>query len=713
MSRTLSPGQLPSEVRVEDAVDAACADDIAFIEERLLGGVSVLVECDKELALYLTLAVRARLKRVPTVGAPTSTKPPRMVIVDGRGGPDDPPSGQMTRMINQLGHAVRGADERCVIVLPHLDVLTTTHTGLTLEAREAIPLLYENPEVCLLAFRDPSFELPKVLLGVFGARRTITGIPREALPRIITAREAKAISSTEFDPFALYKFVSGQNPVRCRRLFSDLGRRVEAPPGRPAAATIYAELRRQTAADDVELPNVDLARDVGGYDEVKTRVREELIDLVARKESLKSEADIKAIEDLLPRGIVFYGPPGTGKTYFAKAIATAMNATVIVVSGPELKSKWVGESEENLRRLFRRARQAAPAVIVFDEIDAFAHARGTYQGSGVEHSMVNQLLTEMDGFRRNEMVFVVGTTNFLESIDSALLRPGRFEFLIEIPAPTADDRRAIVRIHDERLALGLDDGQIAHLVRRTEGWADREKGLPFAGDHLAAVCRALKRQQLRTGGASFTNDDIDRALQRKTRRPVVLSAHEERVIATHESGHALLAMLVPGARPPEKVALAQDVEGALGYVLRSARARPYATTASELRAEICVGLGGMEAERLVFGDVTVGAWGDLQQCTAIARAMVEGHGMVGSVGPRVILDDGDRVSEQFSEARRARVDDAIDALLAEERERARRLLAEHEPLLKTLCELLLDKKALDAGTLAALRPAGTLQVGRG
>ncbi|MBM4282316.1 MAG: AAA family ATPase [Deltaproteobacteria bacterium] len=711
MNRTIPLDQLPVDLRIEDAVEAACARDLAFIEDRLVTGQSVLVECDKELVLHLTLALRARLKRhVSASGA----KPPRMVIVDGRGGADDPPTGSLTRMVNQLGHAVRGAAERSVIVLPHLDVLTTTHTGLTMEAREAIPLLYENPDVCLLGFRDPSFDVPKVLLGVFAARREITGIPREALPQLITQREARALSTSSFDPFALYKFVSGQNPVRCRRLFADLAHRAFAPAGATTpAASVYADLRRQTAAEDVELPNVDLDRDVGGYAEVKSRLRDELIDLVARKDTLSAESDIKALEELLPRGVIFYGPPGTGKTFFAKAIATATSATVIVVSGPELKSKWVGESEENLRRVFRRARQAAPAVVVFDEIDAFATARGTYQGSGVEHSMVNQLLTEMDGFRKNEMVFVVGTTNLLSSVDPALLRPGRFEFLIEVPAPSDADRKAIVDLYDARMGLGLSAAVVAHLVRRTEDWADRARGLPYAGDHLYAACRALKRQQLRTGGAPLTIDDVDRALQRKTARPVVLSAHEERVIAIHESGHALLAMLVPGARPPEKVAIAQDRDGALGYVLRAAHVRPYATTMADMRAEICVGLGGTEAERLVLGDVSIGAHGDLQQCTRIARAMVESHGMLDDLGPRVLLDDGDRTSEQWSEQRRARVDDAVDGLLVHERRRAVDLLTEHRALLDELVALLLDKRVLDGSALATLRPRrATVAVGR-
>jgi len=702
VSRSVSIASLPVDLRVEDAVEAACAADITFIEERLRRGVSVLVECDKELSLYLYLAVRQRLRR--------SKDAPKLVVIDGR--PSANPEGSqrtgLVRMMEQLTESIRASLDRTVLVLLHLDVLTTTHTGLTVEAREAIPLLYENPEAVILGFRDPSFEIPKVIRGVFGARREITGIPREALVRLVTQREARTMHATEFDPYGLYKFVSGLNPVRCRRLLSDLGTRREAPLGRSLTAEVYGEIRKQTVTDDIELPNVDLATEIGGYDEVKTRLREELIDLIARKDQLKEAGDIATLESLLPRGVIFHGPPGTGKTYFAKAVATALNASVIVVPGPELKSKWVGESEENLRRVFRQARQAAPSVIVFDEIDAFAHQRGTYIGSGVEHSMVNQLLTEMDGFRKNEMIFVIGTTNYLESLDGALLRPGRFEFLIEIPAPSADDRAAIVRIYDKKFGLGLDEPLVQHLVRRTEGYADREKAIPFSGDHLQSVCRALRRQQLREGVRPFTTDDIDKALQRKTRRPVVLSAEEERVIAIHEAGHALVAMLIPKARPPEKICIAQDQEGALGYVMRAARTRPYTTTDEEMRADICVGLGGQVAERLVLGEVSVGAYSDLQQANTIARAMVEQYGMSERLGPRVVLDDeigpggGGR---GIAEARRTLLDAEVERILREEQTRCERVLMDNLALHDALARLLLEKKVLDATALQAFSPS--------
>src|SRR5262249_23239324 len=197
-------------------------------------------------------------------------------------------------------------------------------------------------------------------------------------------------------------------------------------------------------------------------------------------------------------GMIFWGPPGTGKTLFAKAMASALGAAITVVSGPELKSRWVGESEEQIRHIFRRARQSAPAVIVFDELDSFASARGTYTGSGVEHSMVNQLLTEMDGFHREEMVFVVGTSNFTEILDPALLRPGRFEFQLYIPYPDADDRRDILQIYDHKMALHMTPEALEFAVRRSGEFVEgAATGTRYSGDHLNALCRAVARIRLR------------------------------------------------------------------------------------------------------------------------------------------------------------------------------------------------------------------------
>ena len=196
--------------------------------------------------------------------------------------------------------------------------------------------------------------------------------------------------------------------------------------------------------------------------------------------------------------MIFWGPPGTGKTLFAKAMAAEHRRRRHHRLRPGAEDRsGSARAEENLRQIFHKARQSAPAIIVFDELDSFATARGTYTGTGVEHSMVNQLLTEMDGFHKEELVFVVGTTNFVESLDPALLRPGRFEFHLHIPYPDDDDRRAILEIYDKKMRLKFTDEALEYAVRRTGDSYMTPTGTPFSGDHLNALCRSVARLRLR------------------------------------------------------------------------------------------------------------------------------------------------------------------------------------------------------------------------
>src|SRR5579875_4224499 len=311
---------------------------------------------------------------------------------------------------------------------------------------------------------------------------------------------------------------------------------------------------------------VTLERDIGGYAKVKAQLNNEVLHLLARKEQLTNEEQIRAIEELIPKGMIFWGPPGTGKTLFAKAMAAEIGAAVTIISGPELKSKWVGESEERLRQLFHAARQSAPSIIVFDELDSFASARGTYTGSGVEHSMVNQLLTEMDGFHREEMVFVVGTTNFVEILDPALLRPGRFEFHLHIPYPDADARREIIRIYDRKMDLKMSEETLEYTVKRTGPGYLTPQGTPFSGDHLNAICRSIARLRLREARSNATTPrDVERALTEYQDRPQMTPA-EERVLATREAGHALCSLFCKHTPPIERITIESDNPWAFGYV---------------------------------------------------------------------------------------------------------------------------------------------------
>ena len=360
---------LPLELSTEQSVELAYADTLADCFEDLQRGLPVLIECEKDLAPFVFMNLRGRLRQVGL----------QCTYLDGRPRPGatDPPAGLVGTMIMQLRDAVRGAVEKRVVVLPHLDLLTTSQGGLTSEAREVIPLLYENPELLWLGFKDPSFPLPDVIENLFPKRRNMLGIPRAKLGQLVTQREARKFGR-QFNPWALYKYVSGMNAVRLRKLLSTVeGEDYPADPRR-----VYKQIRSVTASGNLEVPNIDLDSQIGGYAKVKARLKAEILDVLARKDTLTNADEIARIEKLIPRGMIFWGPPGTGKTLFAKAMATVIGAAITIVSGPELKSRWVGESEERLRQVFHRARASAPSIIVFDELDSFASARGTYTGSG-------------------------------------------------------------------------------------------------------------------------------------------------------------------------------------------------------------------------------------------------------------------------------------------------------------------------------------------
>jgi cell division protease FtsH len=715
MSVLIDEKDLPQELTAEQAVEAAYCSELAEVASKVQRGLPALVECEKDLAPFLYANLRNRLRAVNL----------RCLYLDGRPRQEEQsgamPAGMMGTMIAQLREAVRGPVERRIVVLPHLDLLTTSQGGLTNEAREVIPLLYENPELVWVGFKDPSFPLPQVIESLFPHRVSLLGIRRDRLRHLITRKESRKFGR-EFNPWALYKYVSGVNAVRLRKLLSTL--EGEDYPANPANA--YRQLRQATLGGTLEVPTVTFERDIGGYAKVKTQLNNEVLHLLARKEQLTNEEQIRAVEELIPKGMIFWGPPGTGKTLFAKAMASQIGAAVTIVSGPELKSKWVGESEENLRQIFHAARQSAPSIIVFDELDSFASARGTYTGSGVEHSMVNQLLTEMDGFHREEMVFVVGTTNFVEILDPALLRPGRFEFHLHIPYPDADARREILRIYDRKMDLKMGEETLEYTVKRTGSGYLTPQGTPFSGDHLNAVCRSIARLRLREGRSdASTSRDVERALTEYQDRPKMTSA-EERVLATHEAGHAICSLFCKHTPPIERITIESDNPWAFGYVRHQDPAHRYIRTRNEYLDAICVALGAREAEALLLDDLSMGAVGDLETATAIARELVEVQGLGGpEVGVVRFVSDRDERQRRadLSESQKEALDRAVRTILEEGRQRAGEILRQNRDLLETLRDLLLEKKTIDAKTLAQFAgdkvmskepwPEGELAVGGG
>ncbi|QDU20697.1 AAA family ATPase [Urbifossiella limnaea] len=688
---------LPKDLSADQAVEAAYAQELAEVAGRLVRGLPVLIECDKELAPYLYLNLRTRLKEFKL----------QCLYLDGRTR-DGATQGAVQQgligtMIGQLRDAVRGAVERRVVVLPHLDLLTTSQGGLTGEAREVIPLLYENPELVWLGFKDPSFPLPKVIENLFPHWVSILGISRTKLKHLVTQKESRKFGKT-FSPLQLYKYVSGVNAVRLRKLLSTLDG--EDYPADPKRA--YTQLRQATLSGAMEIPTVDLDADIGGYAKVKQRLKAEILDVLRKRDAATDADDVARLEELIPRGMIFWGPPGTGKTYFAKAIAASIGAAITVVSGPELKSKWVGESEENLRQIFHKARQSAPSIIVFDELDSFATARGTYTGSGVEHSMVNQLLTEMDGFHKDELVFVVGTTNFVESLDPALLRPGRFEFHLHIPYPDDDDRKDILAIYDRKMRLKMTDEALDYSVRRTGDNYMTPTGTPFSGDHLNALCRAVARLRMRDEITDATTPKvIERALS-EFEDKVELADNDAAMVSTHEAGHFVCAIFCPNHPPPEKVTIQSDMPWAPFFTAFKHDKRRIGHSRNELLDILTVLYGGIEAERLVLGDVSTGASGfgnprsDLARATELASVFVDTLGMSSLAAPLRTFRDKDGRREVLSASQAEAIDRQVNTLIVQCQARAAAILKKHKADLVRVRDELLEKKTIEGGRVAEI-----------
>lgn len=696
---------LPLELTPDQAVEAVYGRELDHILDKLLQGLSALVECDKQLTYYVYRALRTRLRQ--------RASPVHFTLISGQAtGSDDqqPQPPLLSRLLRDLSRAVFAGATNQILVLPHLDVLTTTtRSSLNDGTREAAAVLYENPDAVFLAFRDPTFELPGVIENVFTVKQLLVGIPRDRLPHLILQREARKFGVDALDPYALYKYLSGVNPVLCRQILSPFAHRLDFAAQTPSErARLFRDLRDLTLIADVELPNVDLERDIGGYAPVKQQIRDELLTLLALKEQTQEEDEIRLIEDTIPKGLILHGPPGTGKTFFAKAIATALDATITIVSGPELKSKWVGESEQNLRQVFARARKSAPAVIVFDELDSFAGSRTAPSSTrSVDHSMVNQLLTEMDGFRKEELVFVIGTTNFVAALDAALLRPGRFELMIEIGYPNDADRRSILDLYRRAFNLNLADAELDYLVARTASTVDPTREAYYSGDHLNAVMRALKRAEIRSGtrGQPVNRTQIDAALQSET-PPAPLSPEEKWIIAMHEAGHAILAYVLPYCPTIERVAIGHSPD-ALGFVLQAVKRHRYVTIREELLDDICVLLGGRLAEQLFLGRASMGAYSDLQRANDIARRMVEELGMAEDLGLCTFAfadpSGGPRerrctLAEQTARA----IDRAIASLIAEQQQRAVTELKRYQKQCEALRDVLVDCKTVDLEQIKAL-----------
>jgi transitional endoplasmic reticulum ATPase len=426
------------------------------------------------------------------------------------------PRGMRQRQMARLKDLIRNLKKGQVLVIPHLDLLAGgSDSNLPTESRELIELIYEEGDRLVLAFADRSLEIPEVLAARFAVRLLITGVSRTVVtPKgerpigeaLVTAKEAACFR--DYDPEGLYKNVAGMNPIRLRHAIRYAIEEYAEPEPIPVAR-LYEAIRAFKAqiSAKFEVPNVSF-QDIGGYEDVKAELQQAIHLMLggyAIEERLRSE--------LIPRGFIFYGPPGTGKTLFAKAVANKMNATIQVVSGPEVTDMYVGESERKVRELFAEARRNAPAVLVFDEFDSIATRRSGRDdgGSRAGNALVAQILTEMDGFRPDVPLLVIGTTNRIDIIDDALLRPSRFKAVkIGLPDPVA--RRAIAAVHARHFQVDVTPAMLEVIADATNA---------MNGDEIRSIfrdaCVAEKLHRVRPDAHSLGRlvGQIRRAAQEK------------------------------------------------------------------------------------------------------------------------------------------------------------------------------------------------------
>lgn len=430
--------------------------------------------------------------------------------------------------------------------------------------------------------------------------------------------------------------------------------------------------------------------DVAGSDNAKQEVSE-VVDFLKRPERFRQ------LGAKIPRGILMMGPPGTGKTLMARAVAGEAGVPFFSISGSEFIEMFVGVGASRVRDMFKQARDEAPSVIFIDELDSIGRARGTGMGGGHDEreQTLNQILSEMDGFSEEEAVVVLAATNRPDVLDSALLRPGRFDRKITMELPHREARHAILKVHAGKMPLA-DDVDLQRLAEITIGFS----GADLANLANEAALLAGRREQQEVDWACFT-DARDRLLLGETRESG-LSERERHIVAYHESGHALLAYLLPHADPLEKVTVIPRGQ-ALGVTAQVPEEERYNFSESYLKDRIAVMFGGRLAESIVFGEVSSGAENDLQQATKLARRMVAHWGMNERIGPAAFPQSQEHVflgremghGREHSETTAAMIDDEIRRLLSNIEQQARELLEQNRSRLDTLAQALEERETLE------------------
>ncbi|MBR6860838.1 MAG: ATP-dependent zinc metalloprotease FtsH [Acidaminococcaceae bacterium] len=428
--------------------------------------------------------------------------------------------------------------------------------------------------------------------------------------------------------------------------------------------------------------------DVAGEEEAKEALKE-IVDFLEHPDKYAS------IGAKLPKGALLVGPPGTGKTLLAKAVAGEAKVPFFSISGSEFVEMFVGMGAAKVRDLFKQANEKAPCIVFIDEIDTIGKKRDTGAGIGgndEREQTLNQLLTEMDGFDGKKGVVILAATNRPESLDPALLRPGRFDRRIPVELPDVGGREAILRVHSKGIRMA-DNIDLKAVARATSG---------ASGAELANIINEAALRAVRLGCDTVTQDDlmesVETVIAGYQRKNAVLSESEKKIVSYHEIGHALVASLQTNSAPVTKITIIPRTSGALGYTMQVDEDEHYLMSREELYNKIVTLTGGQAAEQLVFHSITTGASNDIEKATRLARGMITRYGMgdFGMVALETLNSQylGQDTSLACSPAFAEKVDEQVVALVEEARKKADSILREHEDKLHELAAYLLNKETI-------------------
>lgn len=438
-------------------------------------------------------------------------------------------------------------------------------------------------------------------------------------------------------------------------------------------------------------------RDVAGLEEAKAEVEEVV-------EFLKSPKKFTKLGGTLPKGVLLVGPPGTGKTLLAKATAGEADVPFFSLSGSDFVEMFVGVGAARVRDLFKQAKEKAPCIIFIDEIDAIGRSRGKgmMMGSNDEReNTLNQLLSEMDGFNTDKGVIIMAATNRPDVLDSALLRPGRFDRQILIDKPDLNGRVRVLEVHSRKLKLSKDI-DLKLLASQTPG---------FAGAELANLCNEAALMAARRGKEAVEMEDfqdsIERVIAGLEKKNKLISPKEREIVAYHEAGHAIVGWYLEHTDPVLKVSIVPRGLAALGYTLQTPLEDRFLMTTEELDDKICALLGGRISEEIIFGRISTGAQNDLERITNMAFAMVAEYGMSEEIGYLSLKDSQNPensygFNKKYSQRTSERIDDAVSKIVKRNYERTKKLLKDHKDELEKMAKTLLEKEVLDHNDLREL-----------